>query len=78
MRTAKIRIRLDAQADLSLRRAHSHFVGFVMRRLICYINTVARIVLCRQDGRGRYPVYRTSSPNVGQTRKENPNTEFFI
>ena len=24
----------DAQADLSLRRAHSHFVGFVMRRLI--------------------------------------------
>ena len=25
----------DAQADLSLRWAHSHFVGFVMRRLIC-------------------------------------------
>ena len=24
----------DAQADLSLRWAHSHFVGFVMRRLI--------------------------------------------
>ena len=24
----------DAQADLSLRRAHSHFVGFVMRQLI--------------------------------------------
>ena len=24
----------DAQADLSLRRAHSHFVGFVMSRLI--------------------------------------------
>ena len=24
----------DAQADLSLRLAHSHFVGFVMRRLI--------------------------------------------
>ena len=23
----------DAQADLSLRLAHSHFVGFVMRRL---------------------------------------------
>ena len=26
----------DAQADLSLRWAHSHFVGFVMRRLILY------------------------------------------
>ena len=25
----------DAQADLSLRLAHSHFVGFVMRRLNC-------------------------------------------
>ena len=25
----------DAQADLSLHWAHSHFVGFVMRRLIC-------------------------------------------
>ena len=25
----------DAQADLSLRWAHSHFVGFVMRWLIC-------------------------------------------
>ena len=26
---------LDAQADLSLRWAHSHFVGFVMSWLIC-------------------------------------------
>ena len=26
---------VDAQADLSLRWAHSHFVGFVMRRLKC-------------------------------------------
>ena len=26
---------VDAQADLSLRWAHSHLVGFVMRRLIC-------------------------------------------
>ena len=25
----------DAQADLSLRWAHSHFIGFVMRRLKC-------------------------------------------
>ena len=35
MRTAKTLIRLaDAQADLSLPWAHSHFVGFVMSRLI--------------------------------------------
>ena len=35
MRTAKTLIRLaDAQADLSLRWAHNHFVGFVMSWLI--------------------------------------------
>ena len=28
--------RPDAQADLSLRWAHTHFVGFVVRRLIPY------------------------------------------
>ena len=28
------------QADLSLRWAHNHFVGFVMRQLICYIGHV--------------------------------------
>ena len=34
MRTAKTLTRLaDAQADIRLRWAHSHFVGFVMRRL---------------------------------------------
>ena len=34
MRTAKTLIGLaDVQADLSLRLAQSHFVGFVMRRL---------------------------------------------
>ena len=27
----------DAQADLSLRWAHTHFVGFVMRRLKCSV-----------------------------------------
>ena len=26
----------DTQADLSLRWAHIHFVGFAMRRLICF------------------------------------------
>ena len=35
-RTAKTLIRrADAQADLSLRWAHSHFVGFVMSWLLC-------------------------------------------
>ena len=35
MRTAKTLIRLGgAQADLSLRWAHTHFVGFVTRQLI--------------------------------------------
>ena len=28
----------DAQADLSLRWAHTHFVGFVMKRLIFYLS----------------------------------------
>ena len=27
----------DAQVDLSIRWAHSHFVGFVMSRLICIL-----------------------------------------
>ena len=35
----------DAQADLSLRWAHSHFVGIVMRRLILY----KYISLCTSD-----------------------------
>ena len=30
----------DAQADLSLRLAHSHFVGFFMWRLICALNYI--------------------------------------
>ena len=29
--------RANAQADLSVRWAHSHFVGFVIRWLICYV-----------------------------------------
>ena len=37
MRTAKTLIRLGGcQADLSLRWAHSHIVGFVVRRLKCF------------------------------------------
>ena len=42
MRTAKTLIRLggwaDAQADLSLCWAHTHFVGFVMSWLIFKVN----------------------------------------
>ena len=35
--------RMDAHSDLSLRWAHSHFVGFVMRRLkILYITKMYR------------------------------------
>ena len=34
---------------------------------------VARTVMCRQDGRGRFPVLLDDLFNVGQTHKENPN-----
>ena len=40
---------------------------------VTHKNTTARIVVCRQDGRGRFPVFGTFSPNVGQTHNENPN-----
>ena len=33
----------DAQANLSLRSAHSDFVGFVMRRLICLLRCVTKV-----------------------------------
>ena len=47
-RTAKTLIRLaDAQADLSLRWAHSHFVGFVMSRLI-YVKQVKDVLKWRK------------------------------
>ena len=40
MLTAKTLIRLGGcQADLSLRWAHTHFVGFVMRRLIYFFRS---------------------------------------
>ena len=35
----------DAQADLSLRWAHTHFVGFVVRRLICFYGELTEIIL---------------------------------
>ena len=30
---------MDAQADLSLRWAHTHFIGFIMRRFIFPLGT---------------------------------------
>ena len=36
---------VDAQADLSLRWVHSHFVGFVMSRLICRFMLFVKSVL---------------------------------
>ena len=42
-------------------------------KIVTYKSTDARTVICRQDGRGRFPVCWTISPNVGQIRKENPN-----
>ena len=48
MRTA------DAKADLSLRWAHSHFVGFVMSRLNysvkLYVDGIQHIAHCRIYG----------------------------
>ena len=38
----------DAQANLSLRSAHSYFVGFVMRRIKSYLSTISqhRVIVC--------------------------------
>ena len=33
----------DAKADLSLRWAHSHFIGFVMMRLKCSFRSVMKV-----------------------------------
>ena len=44
---------------------------------VTHKNTVVRIGICRQDGRGRFPVYGASSPNVGQSYDENLNKAFY-
>ena len=55
----KIRVKLwgggnaDAQADLSLRWAHSHFVGFVMRWLIYHSNQSLNAVGAAVHFRGK-------------------------
>ena len=52
--------RADAQADLSLRWAHSHFVGFVMSRLYGSgkLGQVGRIVSKPKKVRGQNPVWK--------------------
>ena len=37
---------IDAQADLSLRWTHSHFVGFVMSELIWYSIAIGPVTPC--------------------------------
>ena len=39
-KTDQTTAKTDAQSDLSLRWAHTHFVGFVMSRLICALSCV--------------------------------------
>ena len=64
-----------------------HRLGTVSKKLLEGLNRfygiptvthksmVARTVMCRQDGRVRFPFFFfwTITPNVGQTHKENPN-----
>ena len=49
---------MDAQADLNLRWEHSHFVGFVMRRLIIitlfYLTRTRICQYCFKHGRGTF------------------------
>ena len=69
----------DAQADLSLRWAHRHFVGFVMSRLTSYRVTWHRMLLnvvtttvfdarsCRDISTYRRPLNETVWTNVFHT-----------
>ena len=56
----------DAQADLSLRWAHNHIVGFVMRRLICFL------LLLSSVHKNAKP-----SPPADPKRKPFPNRAYF-
>ena len=40
---------------------------------VTHKSTVARTVMCRQDGEGDFRFCWTTTPNVGQTHKENAN-----
>ena len=50
----------------------------INRALYGVTRTVARTVMCHQDGRGRFPVCWTITPNVGQTHKENTNLVIIL
>ena len=66
MRTAKTLIRLaDAQADLSLRWAHSHFVAFVMSWLICVMLMALDITGSSKNGVEQLVNARMSSSTPG-------------
>ena len=43
----------DAQADLSLRWAHTHFVGFVVSQLICHM-VLSKPEVCNVNGLHHY------------------------
>ena len=49
------------------------FPGFVH---VTYKNTMAHIVICRQDGRGRFPVYRTSKCRANSQKEIPTELEF--
>ena len=40
---------------------------------VTHRSTVARTVMCRQDGRGRFPVLLDGHSKCRKTHKENPN-----
>ena len=74
---------VDAQADLSLRRAHTHFVGFVMSRLIYSFlsNHYAQIVTGVSNLNPRcQPVIRNIMwcPCISDTIYKNWQLHFFF
>ena len=51
----------------------------IMRHVVVtYINTMGRIVIRRQDGRGRFSEYRTASPNADKVTKKIPTENFYM
>ena len=59
----------DAQADLSLRWVHPHFVGFVMRRLI------NKVVFYYQKSLFKVLSHRLKMDGVGRPRRSGKNTK---
>ena len=71
----------DAQVDLSLHRAHSHIVGFVMRQLKWKIlfNTIKLLqVLSWIHPKSQATITRSSQPLVGVAGKRNKDDESYI